>query len=182
MLLLTLRGTPIVYYGDEIGMTDVTVPDELARDPLTRQLPGIGAGRDPERSPMRWTPAVHGGFCPPDVSPWLPMPAAERTVNVDTEDGDPDSMLTLHRSLIALRNRVPALSVGRYVPVRAAEDVLAYRREHGDTSLFVALNLGSRPRTVPAAGVVRVGTHADRVGERVGPEVVLRADEGVVIG
>jgi alpha-glucosidase len=174
MLLLTLRGTPIVYYGDEIGMTDVAV--DVARDPVERLTPGIGAGRDPERSPMRWTSAVHGGFCRPDVTPWLPE--GRLTVNVADQDGDPDSMLTLYRSLIALRRAEPALSLGPYVPVRAADGVLAYRRG----SFLVVLNLSSSPRAVAVqGGVVEVGTSADRVGVPVGAELTLRGDEGVVI-
>jgi alpha-glucosidase len=174
MLLLTLRGTPIVYYGDEIGMTDV--PVDVPRDPVARLTPGIGAGRDPERSPMRWTSAVHGGFCRPDVTPWLPV--GRLAVNVADQDGDPDSMLTLYRSLIALRRTESALSVGSYVPVRAADGVLAYRRG----PLLVALNLGASPRTVAVdGGVVEVGTFADRMGSSVGAELTLRGDEGVVI-
>jgi alpha-glucosidase len=174
MLLLTLRGTPIVYYGDEIGMTDV--PVDVPRDPVARLTPGIGAGRDPERSPMRWTSAVHGGFCAPDVTPWLPL--GRPSVNVAGQDGDPGSMLTLYRSLIALRRAEPALSVGPYVPVRAADGVLAYRRGR----FLVALNLGASPRTVSVdGGVVVVGTFPDRVGFSVGAELTLRGDEGVVI-
>ncbi|HEX3647488.1 MAG TPA: alpha-amylase family glycosyl hydrolase [Pseudonocardiaceae bacterium] len=175
MLLLTLRGTPIVYYGDEIGMTDVPVADE--QDPFATLVPGIGVGRDPERAPMRWTPQTHCGFCAPDVAPWLPVPESERTVNVETQDGDPNSMLTLYRSLIALRRTEPALTSGAYVPVRAQDGVLAYRRDH----VLVALNLTSEPCSLAADGVVRVGTHADRVGARVGPVLTLRADEGVVL-
>jgi alpha-glucosidase len=178
MLLLTLRGTPLVYYGDEIGMTDVPVPDELVRDPLERRVPGTG--RDPERSPMRWTPAVHGGFCSPDVSPWLPMPAG--LSNVRDQQGDPHSMLTLYRSLISLRKAEPALALGRYVPVSSADDVLVYRREHGASRFLVALNLGGERRTLPVdGGVVRVGTAAHRAGQRVGSTLTLTGDEGVVI-
>ncbi len=164
-------------------MTDVPVPDELAQDPYARQVPGIGVGRDPERAPMRWTPRVHCGFCAPDVAPWLPIPQNQRAVNVADQDGDPGSMLTLYRSLIALRRVSPALAVGDYVPVRADDDVLAYRRVLEGEEFEVVLNLGGRTRTVPVTGgVVRVGTHPDRVGERVGSTVSLRADEGVVLG
>jgi alpha-glucosidase len=176
ILLLTLRGTPIVYYGDEIGMTDV--PVDVPRDPVELLTPGIGEGRDPERSPMRWTSAVHGGFCRPDVTPWLPVPEDQLAVNVADQSDDPESMLTLYRSLIRLRRAEPALSVGAYVPVRASDDVLVYRRE----SFLVALNLGASPRTVAVeAGVVVIGTFSDRLDERVGPEMTLRGDEGVVI-
>jgi alpha-glucosidase len=126
---------------------------------------------------MRWTPDVHCGFCAPDVAPWLPVPESERAVNVETQDGDPNSMLTLYRSLIALRRSEPALTSGGYTPVRAADGVLAYRRDN----VLVALNLTGEPRSLPAGGVVRVGTHADRVGQRIGPTLTLRPDEGVVL-
>jgi alpha-glucosidase len=183
MLLLTLRGTPIVYYGDEIGMTDVPVPDDAALDPVARQTPGIGAGRDPERAPMRWTGDEHCGFCPPDVAPWLPIPAGQRAVNVAAQDGDPGSMLTLYRALIALRRAEPALAVGDYVPTHATDDVLGYRRVLDGREFEVVLNLGETARTVPVTGgVVLVGTHPDRAGERVGSTVTVRAAEGVVLG
>ena len=70
MMLLTLRGTPTMYYGDEIGMADVPIPPECVHDPLERNVPGLGLGRDPQRSPMQWTSGVHSGFS--DGEPWLP--------------------------------------------------------------------------------------------------------------
>ncbi|HEY3754289.1 MAG TPA: alpha-amylase family glycosyl hydrolase [Pseudonocardiaceae bacterium] len=176
MLLLTLRGTPVVYYGDEIGMADVPVPPDQAMDPFELRVPGIGVGRDPERSPMRWTPEPHYGFCRPDVRPWLPMP--EDAGNVADQDGDPASMLTLYRTLIALRRAEPSLSVGAYVPVRASDDVLAYQRGE----FLIVLNLGDEPRTVPVdPGVVVVSTLLDRKWESIGLTMALRPDEGVVI-
>jgi alpha-glucosidase len=179
MLLLTLRGTPLVYYGDEIGMLDVPVPPELVQDPVEKQLPGIGVGRDPERSPMRWTGDVHGGFCAPDVTPWLPMADEDRKVNVADSASDPGSMLSLYRSLIALRQSSPELALAPYEPLVAADGVLAYRRG----PFTVALNFTGSPRTVPQVdgGVVRVGTSADRVGAAMEPPLTLRADEGVVL-
>jgi alpha-glucosidase len=71
MLLLTLRGTPTIYYGDELGMTDVPIPPEHARDPWELNEPGLG--RDAERTPMRWTDGPTAGFCPPSATPWLPV-------------------------------------------------------------------------------------------------------------
>jgi alpha-glucosidase len=177
MLLLTLRGTPIVYYGDEIGMADVPVPDELVMDPFAKQVPGIGVGRDPARSPMRWAPGTHYGFCPPDVRPWLPMPGVTAS-SVAEQDGDAKSMLTLYRSLIALRRESPALTLGDHEQVRASDDVLAYRRGE----FLIVLNLGDQQQIVDVdPGVVVLSTMLDRAWESIGLTLTLRADEGVVI-
>ena len=94
MLLLTLRGTPTLYYGDEIGMRDVAIPPDRIRDPWEINMPGLGEGRDPCRTPMRWEAGPGAGFCPPEVEPWLPIgPDAER-INVAAQAEDPDSMLS----------------------------------------------------------------------------------------
>ncbi|MGA8113461.1 MAG: alpha-amylase family glycosyl hydrolase [Actinocatenispora sp.] len=185
MLLLTLRGTPIVYYGDEIGMTDVPVPDELVRDPYARRVPGIGVGRDPERSPMQWSAAPHGGFCAPEATPWLPVPDSATRVNVAAQAVDPTSMFCLYQDLIALRRAEPALSVGRVCDVRASGDLLSYRREYEGRAVTVALNLGRRPVSLPVdgrPGHVIAATHTGRAGERVDGALDLGPDEGVVVG
>src|SRR6185503_17285360 len=101
MLLLTLRGTPTMYNGDEIGMHDVDIPPELVQDPQELGVPGIGLGRDPERTPMQWDASPNAGFT--SGTPWLPLAANYRTANVAAEHDDPASMLTLYRRLIALR-------------------------------------------------------------------------------
>ena len=135
MLLLTLRGTPTLYYGDEIGMADVPVQRYDFRD---------GA-----RTPMQWEP--HGGFT--DGEPWLPY--GDLAVNVAAQRDDPRSMLTLHRRLLALRQD---FAEEDYETLHAADGVLAYRR--GERAA-VALNLTGEPR--PAAGRGRSGAeHAPR--------------------
>lgn len=185
MLLLTLRGTPTLYYGDEIGMRDVPVPADRVQDPYELRVPGLGVGRDPERTPMQWSPEPGAGFCPPHVDPWLPLPEDFERVNVAVQSGRPGSMLTLHRALLALRRAEPALSVGSYTPLLAADDVLGYVREHAGRRVLVALNLGDRPRAVglPAAagGHVLLST-VRRVADRVGEVLTLAGDEGVIIG
>ncbi len=151
MLLLTLRGTPTLYYGDEIGMADVPIPPGAVQDPWEKNVPGLGLGRDPERTPMQWD-AVPTPGSPPD-DPWLPVAPDATAVNVDRQRDDPASMLTLYRRLIALRRARPALSVGSYEPVNATGDVLAYARDAGANQCLIALNLGSTPQSliVPAA-------------------------------
>ncbi len=178
MLLLTLRGTPTIYQGDEIGMTDVEIPPERYVDPQWRDR----RGRDPERTPMRWDGSPNAGFTTGD--PWLPVGADERSVNVATERDDPHSMLNLHRRLIALRRAEPALAVGGYERVPAEDSVLAYRRTLGDRSLLVALNLAGTPAELRLASKpvrVLLSTGLDRDGESVTGSLTLRADEGLVL-
>jgi alpha-glucosidase len=186
MLLLTLRGTPTLYYGDEIGMHDVSIPPERVHDPFEKNVPGKGLGRDPERTPMQWSPAPGAGFTKGE--PWLPLADDFRDINVEAARVDPRSVLTLYRRLIGLRRGEPALEVGRYHAVEADGDVLAYvrRARSGESSFLVVLNLGPRPHVfrVPeeiGVGSVVLSTHLDWEGEPIGREVRLRGDEGVVI-
>lgn len=186
MLLLTLRGTPTIYYGDEIGMRDVAIPPERVQDPFEKNVPGKGLGRDPERTPMQWSAAPNAGFTTGE--PWLPLAEDFAEVNVEAQRADPRSMLALHRRLIDLRRGEPALEVGRFRGVEADGDVLAYLRHSrsGESDFLVVLNLGPRPHAfrVPegiGAGTVAVSTYLDREGEPVGREVSLRPDEGIVI-
>ena len=178
MLLLTLRGTPTLYYGDEIGMHDVPIPPDRLRDPFERNVPGQGHGRDPVRTPMQWSAAPGGGFT--SAEPWLPLAADYREVNVEAQRDDPASMLTLYRRLIALRRGEPALEVGRLELLEAGADVLAYLR--GERFL-AALNLGagSRSLRLPAAGTVALSTHLDRADERLARAVELRPHEGLLL-
>ncbi len=183
MLLLTLRGTPTIYQGDEIGMADVPIPPDRVQDPWERNVPGLGLGRDPVRTPMQWDAGPNAGFAREGAEPWLPLAPDCAAVNVAAQAADPRSMLSLHRALLALRRAEPALSVGSYAPVEGAEeDVLAYERRDGAAGrrLLVALNLGGRERALPAdaaRGRVLLSTRMDGGGE---PR--LRPDEGVVVG
>ena len=186
MLLLTLRGTPTLYYGDELGMRDADIPPEMVRDPHEKNVPGIGVGRDPERTPMQWDASANAGFCPEGVEPWLPVAEDHEAVNVVAEADDPRSMLALHRRLIALRRREPALSAGSYAPIFAGGDLLAYEREHEGRRFLVALNLGPELRDLDLAdrdlsGRISVSTHLDREGEEIRGGLRLRPDEGAVI-
>jgi alpha-glucosidase len=181
LLLLTLRGTPTVYYGDEIGMEDVPIPPGQEQDPWGINLPGLGLGRDPERTPMQWSGAPNAGFT--TGTPWLPIAADYRETNVETQRCDPASMLALHRRLIALRRAEPALSVGGYAPVDAEGDVLAYLREHEGSRFLVALNLGGTPASLDfgGSGVLVLSTDPERREAPVRGRVDLRGDEGVIV-
>src|SRR6185436_19508991 len=122
MLLLTLRGTPTLYYGDEIGMQNAVIARGAVRDPWEEREPGLGVGRDGQRTPMQWDASPAAGFS--DGTPWLPVVSDYRQINVAVARDDPSSMLSLYRALIALRQASPALTYGVYRPVSVAEDVL----------------------------------------------------------
>ena len=181
MLLLTLRGTPTLYYGDEIGIGRVEIPPDRVQDPWERNEPGRGLGRDPVRTPMPWDGSRNGGFTP--AEPWLPLNPDHATRNVAGQAADPASILALHRRLIALRRARPALAIGDYAPIEAEGAVLAYRRGHGSERLAVALNLGDAPARaeIGAGARVLLSTHLDREGEEAGPRVALRPQEGVIL-
>ena len=149
MLLLTLRGTPTLYYGDELGMRDVPIPPGRAQDPWERRVPGLG--RDPVRSPVPWAP--DGGFSAGE--PWLPL--GDDTPSVAEQERDPGSLLALYRRLLALRAAEPALATGELELVRAADGVLAYTR--GGT-VDVVLDLDGAGLDVPPGGVLLRERHA----------------------
>jgi alpha-glucosidase len=183
-LLLTLRGTPTLYYGDEIGMQDVPIPPEMARDPEGKDSPELG--RDPVRTPMQWDASPNAGFCPPGVEPWLPLADDHAENNVDAQRTDPRSMLNLVRRLLNLRRKTPALNTGSYRSLDAgSDDVFAYLRENGEQRVLVALNFGATPRelALPAVGTaaeVLCSTCLDRE-ERVDlGRLELRPYEGIV--
>lgn len=174
MLLLTLRGTPTIYYGEELGMSDVPIPPEQYQDP---QGINLGISRDPERTPMQWDEAPNGGFAPEGAAPWLPLAADFAINNVESQMVEPRSMLNFYRKLIALRKSDDDLLLGEYQSVNAPLGVFAYRRgQH----YLVALNFTDAPQSVDATGEIVVSTKMDR-GEKVNGTLVLRPNEGVIV-
>jgi glycosidase len=183
MLLLTLRGTPTLYYGDELGLTDVAIPPAEVQDPRALREPGLALGRDPVRTPMPWDASANAGFT--TVKPWLPLNADWPTRNVAGITAEPQSILTLYRRLLAARRAHPALSIGEFALLAAEGDVLAYVRRHGAERIIVALNLGGQQLRLPLpdwANQYRplLGTVDDPVIVGDGA-LLLRADEGVIL-
>ena len=182
MLLLSLRGTPTLYYGDEIGMADVPIPPEQVQDPWEKNVPGLGLGRDPERTPMQWDDTPNAGFS--TGAPWLPVADDYRIVNVASERSEARSMLNLYRQMIELRRRLPALAVGDYHGIRGEGDLLAYLREYRGQRIVIALNLGAEPLRFElpgGGGQVLLSTNLDREGEPAKRPLELRGNEGLVV-
>jgi alpha-glucosidase len=142
-LYLTLRGTPIMYYGEEIGMTN---NDPKRREDVKDPIGKLGwpkeKGRDGERTPMQWSDSANAGFT--DGKPWLPVPASYKTHNVSTEMKDPQSILNFYKRVLALRHQDPALRDGEYVALNEDDpNVLSYLRRYKDEAVIVVLNMSA---------------------------------------
>ena len=184
MLLLTLRGTPTMYYGDEIGMHDVPIAPDQVRDPFEKNVPGLGLGRDPVRTPMQWTGGDGAGFT--TGLPWLPLADDFTANNVAVLRDQPNSILSLYHRLIELRRAEPALSVGAFAALPVSDNVMAYMRKAGDRRLLIVLNFAAHAcgfdlSMLEAQAEVLLSTHLDRHQEQLGDNLQLRGDEGVII-
>jgi alpha-glucosidase len=183
VLLLTLRGTPTIYYGDELGLSDVVIEASQVRDPRELCEPGLALGRDPVRTPMSWDESENAGFT--TVNPWLPLNADWPTRNVARMTEEPHSILTLYRRLLALRRSCLALSIGDFGLLKGEDSILAYERRHDSERLIVALNLGERPSGLQlpdwARGSRLLLSTVDDAALIEGGTFLLRSNEGVVL-
>jgi alpha-glucosidase len=183
MLLLTLRGTPTLYYGDEIGMHNVPIPPDRVQDPFEKNVPGLGHGRDPARTPMQWSMANNADFS--TGAPWLPIAEDFTNVNVALAKNQEDSLLSLYRRMIELRRSEPALAVGAYRSLPATGDVLAYIRQNaGSNSFLIVLNFG--PSCAPftahdISGKVVLSSYLDRANQIIEGPIELRPQEGIIV-
>ena len=176
LMLLTLRGTPTLYYGDEIGMLQADIPPDEQQDPWGRRHPGLG--RDGCRTPMQWTDEPGARFS--ERTAWLePVdPRADR--NVAAQLADPESMLNFTRDLLAMRNGSEALTIGSYEAIDVGRtSVFAYRRTYGDAQMTILLNFGDEHVRVPAQGELVLSTRHDHPGPMDGA-IDLEALGGVV--
>lgn len=181
MLLITLGGTAVHYYGEEIGMRGTPIPPDVAIDPQGRRT---GRNRDPERTPMQWNAEVHAGFS--TMEPWLPICEDFPTANVAAQSGDPRSLLSLYRRLFALRREEAVLVAGTLEFIDSSPDVLAYRRTESGEDWIVALNFSGEPRWFdPGKARLVLSTFLDREND-VENDVIdgpceLRGNEGLLL-
>ena len=180
VLVLTLRGTPTLYYGDEIGMLNVEIPADRQQDPWGRRMPGFG--RDGCRTPMQWDRGRWAGFSAEDAAePWLPVLEQDR-LSVAAQVGNPHSHLEMYRRLLVARRQSPALQIGDVAFIDGLPDgVLGYRRTLDGEAVEVLLNLTDAESVVAFSGTVLAGTHSDRWDTMVEGSTVLRAWEAAVI-
>jgi alpha-glucosidase len=147
-LYLTLRGTPIMYYGEEIGMkTTPPTNKEEVKDPIGRTGWPQEKGRDGERTPMQWDGSANAGFS--TAAPWLPVPPTYTTHNVAEESKDPDSVLEFYKKVLKLRHENAALLDGSYKAINEADDsVLSYLRLYKNRGMVIALNMTNAPQKI----------------------------------
>jgi alpha-glucosidase len=184
MLLLTLKGTPTLYYGDELGMENVPLTPEQIKDPFEKLDPGRGQGRDPQRTPMQWDASKNAGFS--TGTPWLPVAEDYARVNVEAQREDPCSMLSLTRAIIALRRKEAALHVGEHRMVLNDGPVIAYRREHESGSFLVALNTKHDYAELELPHGYQhlrreLSTYLDGRTDEVRKKLLLGPDEGLIL-
>jgi len=187
MLLLTLRGTPTLYYGDELGLEDGVISPEKIKDPQGLNL-GAERTRDICRTPMQWEAEPNAGFCPEQVEPWLTISDDYATRNVAVQSTDPTSILNLYRRLLALRRSSPALQGGSYCPLDGIpRECFVYMREADDERKLVSLNFSHTEQTISlphlaSSAKVLLSTHID-CEESIDLQCLrLRPDEGCIIG
>lgn len=183
LLLLTLRGTPTIYYGDELGMEDVDIPQDRVMDPQALNEPGVGRSRDPERTPMQWDNSENAGFTKGE--PWLPLMDNYKELNVTKQWDHEGSMLQLHRRLLEIRVKEPALHVGDYFPVHSTGDILAYRREFEGDKFLIVLNLGNSEEIFESdfkwKGSIQLSTQGKLEGQELKNKIIIAANLGLLI-
>jgi alpha-glucosidase len=179
MLLLTLRGTPTMYYGDEIGLSRVDIPPEVAQDPWEKNEPGLG--RDSSRTPMQWDESPRAGFTTA-AKPWLPLDQDHLRQNVAAMTQVPGSILNLYRALIALRRAHRALSGGTFHMVAVTDATIVFERTFEDERFLVALNLGGEVQALEPSlqgAEIVLSTMMDREGSLA--SATLRGHEGLML-
>ncbi len=168
VLTLTVRATPFLYAGEELGLEDAVIPPERVVDP---------DGRDGTRAPIPWTAGPDHGWGP---DPWLPFPPDAGTKCAEVQRDDPDSFLALYRSLLRLRKESPALRRGSFEWAEVgAPTVLAFRRRHGDDEVVVAVNIGPDPAELDLEGTILAGSRSDRPAGAF--DGTLAANEAVIL-
>jgi glycosidase len=178
LMLLSLRGTPVLYQGDEIGMPDVKLTQADMRDPLGVRYWPHYEGRDSGRTPMQWRATPGGGFTEPGCTPWLPL-GDTTAINVEVQREDPASMLQLARDVIAFRRDHADFCLGDYQTIPAPEGVWMWRRGSG---YIVVLNMSEVDvGLTDVEGIVRIGTDRHRETEQVHGSIRVEPYEGLIV-
>jgi alpha-glucosidase len=185
MLLLTLRGTPTLYYGDEIGMCDVPVPFDEVQYPQGKNMPDKNLSRDPARTPMQWDKSKNAGFT--EGKPWLPLDTRYQRNNVESQKSYRYSMLSYYIRIITLRENEECLKIGSFRPVHSDRQLIAYCRQlENHPEFLIVLNLSHRPcyfktNKINLKGKIEVATSPELEGTEVEEALNLSGDEGVII-
>lgn len=179
LFMLTSRGTPIIYYGDEIGMQDTAIPKNKMKDPAEKK-------RDPHRSPMQWSSGPNAGFT--SGTPWQMICSDYGKFNVESEKDDPTSLLNFYRDLLHIRKNEPVLNHGIFIPVGIEDSVFSFIRKDMDTgeAFLIICNLGHKsifftiPPYFELKAVIVFGTDISRKGEQIGKEIRVNGDEAIL--
>ena len=181
VLLLTLRGQPTMYYGDEIGLRETAIPPERQRDPWGKRVPGMS--RDGCRTPLPWAPGSGHGFTLPGVEPWLPFGDDADERNVEMQLGDGTSIVNLYRRILSLRASRPSLRTGsiRFLDETPA-DALGFVRTAGDEHTIIFINFSGASRNVTIGGTwtVLLSTVTDRSGIHADPLTLAPYEAAIV--
>jgi alpha-glucosidase len=179
MLLLTLRGTPTIYNGEELGLPNGEIEAHQMKDPQGINL-GVEHTRDVARTPFLWDESAYAGFS--TVEPWLPVHKDYATLNAVHQAKDPDSVLALYQRLLALRKQEAALSIGTYTSLETPQGILGYRRTHKSSTFDIYLNFTTSEHVLSFGQNSRVilATHHRHEGQT-SDTLRLGGFEGVVV-
>jgi len=182
LLQLTLPGLPVIYNGEELGMENGDITSNEMKDPAEKYTPGIGMGRDPQRTPMQWSAKENAGFS--QTKPWLPIGTRYRTLNVENESSNDDSFLTLYRKLLSLRRDDVTLREGDFqLSSKTASQVLTYRRQSSEGIYIVVLNFSADVKEVDigSTGEFVMSTHSAFASDISNAHLALKPYEGVLL-
>lgn len=178
VLLLTLPGIAFVYYGEELGMSDVEISPQQIKDPSAM----YGKSRDPERTPMQWDDSKFAGFS--SSSPWLPVGPDYKKRNVATEALSPDSFLSLYKKLIHLRKTNPALHSGELKSLDAPNGIYIFQRVHSKSTVHVYINFTNESKTLKPfkPGTLLLSSNTARVDETIlANKLILKPHEAIIL-
>jgi len=185
MLLLTLRGMPFIYYGEELGMKGAQIEEKEVKDTFALRSGKLSTSRDPERSPMQWNADLNAGFS--EVKPWLPVATDYKEKNIETETKDPNSLLNLYKTIIHYRNNSDVLKIGAYKSLQTqSPNVFSYVREHDGAKILIMLNFSENqieePLPFPRLKVVCAANLELPSGEIIlSRNIVIKPNSGYIL-